>query len=118
MLDIIDRILVLLSAVLFAATIANSVCYFALIGEYTRKGMIVNMSIDNYVIPDINSKSDIVIGIWNDVISKSTNTENIGEAAEVQSVEVVNTVEAAPEVTFIADLDIIDFQLRDITNGR
>ena len=72
--------------------------YFALIGEYTRKGMIVGMSIDNYVIPDINSKSDIVIGIWNDVISKSTNTENIGEAAEVQSVEVVNTVEAAPEV--------------------
>ena len=50
--------------------------YFALTGEYTRKGMIVDMSIDNYVIPDINSKSDIVIGIWNDVISKSTNTEN------------------------------------------
>lgn len=75
--------------------------YFALIGEYTRKGMIVDMSIDNYVIPDINSKSSIVIDIWNDVISKSTNTGNIGEAAEVQSVEnaeVVDPVETVPEV--------------------
>ena len=72
--------------------------YFALIGEYTRKGMIVDMSIDNYVIPDINSKSGIVIDIWNDVISKSTNTENIEGAAEVQSAEVVDPVEAVPEV--------------------
>lgn len=75
--------------------------YFALIGEYTRKGMIVDMSIDNYVIPDINSKSDIVIDIWNDVISNSTNTENIEEAAEVQSVEnaeVVDSTDVVPEV--------------------
>ena len=72
--------------------------YFALIGEYTRKGMIVDMSIDNYVIPDINSKSGIVIDIWNDVISKSTNTENIEGAADVQSAEVVDPVEAVPEV--------------------
>ena len=73
--------------------------YFALIGEYTRKGMIVNMSIDNYVIPDINSKSNIVIGIWNDVISKSTNTENIGEAAEVQSADDADSaIEVVPEV--------------------
>lgn len=72
--------------------------YFALIGEYTRKGMIVDMSIDNYVIPDINSRSDIVIDIWNDVISKSTNAEKLEEAAEVQSVEVVDSVDVVPEV--------------------
>ena len=61
--------------------------------------MIVGMSIDTYVIPDINSKSDIVIGIWNDVISKSTNTENIGEAAEVQSADDADSaIEVVPEV--------------------
>ena len=48
------------------------------------------------------------IGIWNDVISKSTNTENIGEAAEVQSVEVVNTVVAAPEVIEEAAPEVIE----------
>ena len=79
--------------------------YFALIGEYTRKGMIVDMSIDNYIIPDISSKSDIVIDIWNDVISKSTNTEeNIEEAAEMKSGSAnkdVNTddiIDVVPEV--------------------
>lgn len=72
--------------------------YFALIGEYTRKGMIVDMSIDSYVIPDINSKSSIVIDIWNDVISKSTNTENIEEAAEVQSESVSCVIDVIPEV--------------------
>ena len=72
--------------------------YFALIGEYTRKGMIVDMSIDNYIIPDINGKSDIVIGIWNDVINKSTNTESIEGAADVQSADKSADIEAVPEV--------------------
>ena len=51
--------------------------YFALIGEYTGKGIISDMSIGDYIIPDISSKSDVVIDIWSNVISRSkdTNTE-------------------------------------------
>ena len=80
--------------------------YFALIGEYTHKGVIVDMSIDSYVIPDISSKSSIVIDIWNDVINKSTNkasqnfgqTKNIEEAVEVQSESVNDVIDVIPEV--------------------
>ena len=83
--------------------------YFALIGEYTGKGIISNMSIGDYIIPDISSKSDIVIDIWSDVISRSkdTNTEGYkGLAAGSESdVVVSNSDEKDVEMN---DLDIVE----------
>ena len=67
--------------------------YFALIGEYTGKGIISDMRVGDYTIPDISSKSDVVIDIWSDVISRSkdTNTEEYkGLAAGSESDVVVS----------------------------
>ena len=83
--------------------------YFALIGEYTGKGIISDMSIGNYIIPDISSKSGVVIDIWSDVISRSkdTNTEEYkGLAAGSESdVVISNSDEKDVEMN---DLDIIE----------
>lgn len=87
--------------------------YFALIGEYTGKGIISDMSIGDYIIPDISSKSSVVIDIWSDVISRSkdTNTEGYkGLAAGSESdiavdVVVSNSDEKDVEMN---DLDIVE----------
>lgn len=87
--------------------------YFALIGEYTGKGIISDMSIGDYIIPDISSKSSVVIDIWSDVISRSkdTNTEEYkGLAAGSESdiavdVVVSNSDEKDVEMN---DLDIVE----------
>ena len=84
--------------------------YFALIGEYTGKGIITNMSIGDYVIPDINSKSRIVIDIWNDVISKSRDTnaeeyKGLAAGSESDDVVVSNNDEKDIEMN---DLDIVE----------
>lgn len=83
--------------------------YFTLIGEYTGKGIISDMSIGDYIIPDISSKSDVVIDIWSDVISRSkgTNTEEYkGLAAGSESdVVVFNSDEEDVEMN---DLDIVE----------
>ena len=90
----------------------ESLCgvYFALIGEYTGKGIITNMSIGDYVIPDINSKSRIVIDIWNDVISKSRDTnaeeyKGLAAGSESDDVVVSNNDEKDIEMN---DLDIVE----------
>ena len=80
--------------------------YFALIGEYTGKGIISDMSIGDYTIPDISSKSDIVIDIWSDVISSSedTNTEEYkGLAAGSESDVVVSNSDESDVVVSNSD---------------
>lgn len=83
--------------------------YFALIGEYTGKGIISNMSIGDYIIPDISSKSNVVIDIWSDVISRSkdTNTEEYKGLAAGSESDVVVSNDDEKDVE-MNDLDIIE----------
>lgn len=87
--------------------------YFALIGEYTGKGIISDMSIGDYIIPDISSKSSVVIDIWSDVISRSkdTNTEEYkGLAAGSESDNAVDVVVSNSDEKDVEmnDLDIVE----------
>ena len=84
--------------------------YFALIGEYTGKGIISDMSIGDYIIPDISSKSDVVIDIWSDVISRSkdTNTEEYKGLAAGSESDVVVSNSDEKDVEMMNDLDIVE----------
>ena len=83
--------------------------YFALIGEYTGKGIISDMSIGDYIIPDISSKSNIVIDIWSDVISRSrdTNTEEYKGLAAGSESDVVVSSDDEKDVE-MNDLDVVE----------
>ena len=84
--------------------------YFAIIGEYTGKGIISDMSIGDYIIPDISSKSDVVIDIWSDVISRSkdTNTEEYKGLAAGSESDVVVSNSDEKDVEMMNDLDIVE----------